>query len=228
MPDLTLLDNPIWHSLRGRHQPIAIGDERALRYLPDHSLLTAGADNSDAARAAIGALLLAGAPIGLVTAWQPGPVQAAALVRQVTIGQMVLQAPGFAPAPVGFEPLGDADAADMLALATLTAPGPYFINSHRLGRFIGIRQAGVLVAMAGERMKPHGFTEISAVCTHPDHRGRGFAAGLIHALIGDIRARGEGVFLHAYLDNPVMPLYEALGFRLRCGMHYSLFEPFTR
>ena len=98
---------------------------------------------------------------------------------------------------IDFLELGDADAAEMLALATLTEPGPFFTRTHRLGDFIGIRHAGRLVAMAGERMKPEGFTEVSGVCTHPDFRGRGYAGALMRVVAARIAARGEMPFLHA-------------------------------
>uniref|UniRef100_UPI0013D05BE5 GNAT family N-acetyltransferase n=1 Tax=Acinetobacter baumannii TaxID=470 RepID=UPI0013D05BE5 len=78
-----------------------------------------------------------------------------------------------------FEELGDAGAAQMLALATLTEPGPFFARPHRLGRFIGVRHEGRLIAMAGERMRTPGFTEVSGVCTHPDFRGAGLAGKLM-------------------------------------------------
>src|SRR5689334_2909734 len=114
------------------------------------------------------------------------------------------------------EPLTDADAAQMLALATLTRPGPFFARTHQLGEFIGVRIDGQLAAMAGERMKPDGFTEVSGVCTHPDHRGRGYA-GVLSSLVAErIIARGEVPFLHAFADNAAaIGLYETLGFRIR-------------
>jgi ribosomal protein S18 acetylase RimI-like enzyme len=111
--------------------------------------------------------------------------------------------------------LGEADAAEMLALATLTRPGPYRARTHELGDFIGVRQDGRLVAMAGERLKPVGFAEVSAVCTHPDHRGRGYAGALMRQVASRMLARGETPFLHVYATNTgAIALYEALGFRL--------------
>lgn len=226
--DLSLLDNPLWHTLRGRHAAIAAGEGAARRFLPDHHLLAACRDDGDESRAALAALMLPGEVFGLVTPWQPGPVRGSCIARQVVIGQMLWHTPGPERACPAYETLGDGDAAEMLALATLTAPGPYVLHTHRLGRFIGVRKAGRLVAMAGERMKPDGFTEISAVCTHPDHRGQGHAAGLIYALIEEIRARGEGIFLHAYRDNPAIALYEELGFRFRRDMVFTVLERATR
>ena len=117
---------------------------------------------------------------------------------------------------ISFIELGDADAAEMLSLATLTQPWPFFARTHRMGDFIGIRQGGRLIAMAGERMKPEGFTEISAVCTHPGHRGKGYARSLMRVVAARILARGETAFLHVYAHNKgAIALYEALGFARR-------------
>jgi len=104
----------------------------------------------------------------------------------------------------------------MLALATLTKPGPFFARTHQLGDFIGVKKNGALVAMAGERMKPPGFTEVSGVCTHPDHRGHGYAAGLSRIVASRILERGETPFLHAFATNTgAISVYRALGFALR-------------
>jgi predicted GNAT family acetyltransferase len=122
-----------------------------------------------------------------------------------------------------FKPLGDADAAEMLALATLTEPGPFFTRTHQLGDFIGLRREGRLIAMAGERMKPAGFTEVSGVSTHPDFRGQGLAGALMQIVAARIAARGETPFLHAYADNRgAIGLYERLGFRLRCNVNVTM------
>ena len=119
---------------------------------------------------------------------------------------------------IGFDilDLGPSDAAEVLALATLTRPGPFVARTPELGDFVGVKLDGRLVAMAGERMKPDGFTEVSGVCTHPDHRGRGYAAALMRVVMGRIRGRGEVPFLHAYAENRgAIGIYEGLGFRFR-------------
>ena len=104
----------------------------------------------------------------------------------------------------------------MLALATLTRPGPFKERTHQFGGFIGVKDGGRLIAMAGQRMQPVGFVEVSGVCTHPDHRGRGYAAALMRVVAGRIRGRGDTPFLHAYADNRgAIGLYETLGFRFR-------------
>ena len=117
---------------------------------------------------------------------------------------------------IEFETLTDADGPEMLALATLTQPGPFFSRTHLLGPFIGIRREGVLVAMAGERMTLDGFSEVSGVCTHPDYRGHGYAGALMRAVGRRILDRGDTVFLHARIGHTdTIAFYETLGFRPR-------------
>ncbi len=116
--------------------------------------------------------------------------------------------------------LTDADWPAMLELATLTKPGPFAARTPALGDFVGIQAGGALIAMAGERMKHPGFTEVSGVCTHPDARGRGLARVLSAHVARRIIARGETPYLHAYASNtPAIQLYETLGFRLRRAVH---------
>ena len=112
-----------------------------------------------------------------------------------------------------FFDLDDEDAEEMFALAFLTNPGPFSQRTHRLGRFIGIRENGRLVAMAGERMKPGAYTELSGVCSHPDYRGRGYAGFLMRVVASRMLERGEIPFLHCYTTNTgAIALYRSLGF----------------
>ncbi len=119
------------------------------------------------------------------------------------------------PAPEAVA-LGDADVPEMLALTRLTNPGPFLGRTIEMGDYIGVREGSELVAMAGERFHVPGWTEISAVCTAPTHRGRGLATRLLRAVAAGIEARGEGVFLHVVATNTgAIRLYEALGFSIR-------------
>ncbi len=115
--------------------------------------------------------------------------------------------------------LDEGDAADMRALSLLTRPGPFGPLTHRLGRFVGVRDHGQLVAMAGERMRLPGFTEVSGVCTHPDFRGRGLAGALMRIVMQAMLDRGETPFLHAYAAHDrTIALYETLGFAVRARL----------
>jgi len=112
----------------------------------------------------------------------------------------------------------------MLALATLTEPGPFLSRTHTMGSFLGIRVRGQLVAMAGERMRFPGYTEVSGVCTHPEFRGRGFARRLSAAVVAGIRVRGDQ-FLHAWqVNSSAISLYEGLGFKVRTEVNVAVLE----
>jgi predicted GNAT family acetyltransferase len=119
--------------------------------------------------------------------------------------------------------LGDPDASEMLALARLTEPGPFLPRTHTMGRFIGIRINGRLAAMAGERMRFPGFTEVSGVCTHPDFRGQGMARRLSSVVANAIQQRSDQAFLHAWTTNhAAIALYENLGFELRAAVRVAV------
>lgn len=133
-------------------------------------------------------------------------------------GRCLQMVAGDIPRPKGLpvDRLGSADAEDMLALAQLTEPGPFQPRTHELGRYIGIRRNGRLIAMAGERFRVPGFVEVSAVCTHPDARGEGLAAELTLNVAWSIREAGDEAFLHVLEDNEsAIRLYQKLGFSLR-------------
>jgi ribosomal protein S18 acetylase RimI-like enzyme len=118
--------------------------------------------------------------------------------------------------------LGAPDVPEMLDLVARTEPGPFLPRTIELGTYLGIRRGGALVAMAGERLHPPGWTEISAVCTDPAYRGHGLATRLTLAVAAGIRARGETPFLHAAASNVnAIRLYESLGFRFRRDVLFS-------
>jgi predicted GNAT family acetyltransferase len=220
------LDNPAWGALRTRQASLAIGEGAALRYDRDYAIFAAPRDRAEESLAALGALIRATGPAIVPVAGILPPVPGTILAKRREAVQMVAEAPA-APADMcDFVALGDGDAAEMLALATLTEPGPFFTRTHQLGDFIGVKREGRLIAMAGERMKLTGFTEVSGVCTHPDFRGRGLAGALMQMVAARIVARGETPFLHAYADNRgAIQLYERRGYRLRCAIDIAVLEP---
>lgn len=219
------LDRPAWSALTGQQAPLALGDGRALRFDPGYALFAAAADASPASLAALAALNVSPNGMGLVEAGDMPLPPGAAVRAQAVCVQMVASSLSAGGRDIAFEPLGEADAADMLTLATLTAPGPFFERTHRLGDFVGLKLDGRLVAMAGERMRPDGFTEVSGVCTHPGFRGRGYAGALMRVVTQRILERGEQAFLHAYAAHAAtIVLYEALGFRVRTTVTYTVLE----
>jgi predicted GNAT family acetyltransferase len=127
----------------------------------------------------------------------------------------------------GVEPvtLGADDVPDMIALTDLTKPGPFSARTHELGMFLGIRIDGQLVAMAGERMKPANYTEMTAICVHPSHRGRGYGQILLAEISRQISARGEIPFLHVFSNNhSAIALYRRQGMEIRRRLHVTVLQ----
>jgi len=220
---MTDLDRPVWASLQ--HQPHwGFGDERARRFKADINRFAATPDESDASLAALAELVQPGDDAVFLAQVPPIVVPSGLMVAKEALGvQMVATRPLMPDDEVLV--LGDADAADMLALATLTEPGPFLPRTHTMGRFIGIRIAGRLAAMAGERMRFPGHVEVSGVCTHPDFRGRGLAKRLSAAVTADIQRRGEQPLLHAWATNTAaIALYESLGFVTRTTVNIAVLK----
>jgi ribosomal protein S18 acetylase RimI-like enzyme len=120
--------------------------------------------------------------------------------------------------------LGRDDAADMIALVDRTRPGPFEARTFEFGGYLGVRRNGALVAMAGQRLQPTGWTEISAVCTDESVRGQGLAGRLVRAVTGDIEARGDRALLHVAQTNAgAIRLYEKLGFVVRKEVGFAAF-----
>jgi predicted GNAT family acetyltransferase len=220
------LDRPVWNALRSRQAHLALGDATcALRFPPDIEPFGAAIANTPEHLAALGTLM----PMdgGVATVERGGITSPPGFVTMIDepIHQMTaarIAEPDPEPAIIS---LGDADAAEMRALAELTQPGPFYARTHTLGDFVGIRENGKLIAMAGERMRVPGFTEISAVCTHPEARGRGLAAKLMRVVASKIVARGENLFLHVYPHNKgAIAVYEKLGFRHRADVQLTVFR----
>ena len=211
------LDRCALSALTGRQAGFALTRGGACRYHPAVGVFAAVRDRSDATLAGLAALVAEFGDVALLEADPPAAIPGLRVVSEDAGVQMVAGTmPAARATGDAIVPLGEADAPEMLALATLTEPGPFFAGTHRLGDFFGIRRDGALIAMAGERMKPAGATEVSGVCTHPAHRGQGLAAALMHHVAERIHARGETAFLHAYASNHgAIGLYERLGFRVR-------------
>lgn len=211
------LDRPVWNALTSRQSDCALGEGAARRFAPQYGPLTGARDASPESQAALAQLPDAPDGLWLLEAQAVAAPAGMAVTHSADCVQMIADGPVAAPDPdFSFVDLTEEDAAEMLALATLTRPGPFAERTGRLGAFIGVKQDGVLIAMAGERMRPVGFTEISGVCTLPDHRGKGLAGALIRVGMARIKARGEIPFLHSYASNSAaIGLYESLGFRVR-------------
>lgn len=217
------LDSPIWAALSTRQAHLCGADALARRFDEAIGPFAAAANASAVAVTALANLALADDDMSLLERAPPAPPPGVTLKLSAAGVQMIAASFTQDGVTAAIEPLSEADAPDMLALATLTRPGPFRAKTHTLGRFIGIRDAGRLVAMAGERLQPDGFIEISGVCTHPDYRGRGYGAVLTRAVGDRILAEGQTPFLHAYASNTgAIELYRRLGFEIRCTVTHAM------
>jgi predicted GNAT family acetyltransferase len=219
------LDHPIWTALTTRHRALAEGGDQARRYPTAITPFADMAEISPRGFASLGAMML-GSEIAVL--FTPDVVTAPAEFKVVLAetGEQMIGTPAEVPAgDVDILTLGVADVPDMLALTALTKPGPFNPRTHELGTFLGIRVGGELVAMAGERMKPADYTEITAVCVHPSHRGHGYGQILLSAISRQIVARGEIPFLHVFTSNTcAIALYGRQGMEIRRRLHVTVLQ----
>jgi GNAT superfamily N-acetyltransferase len=224
-----LLNNPIWHSLVTRHAHLALGEHAgnglARRFPSDIGPLSGLQEQTPEAYADLASIVPAGDIAILFLEEVPQVPSGWETLRGGTLVQMICPT---IPAAVegAILTLGSADTAEMIALAELTEPGPFRQNTWKLGGFLGIRVDGRLAAMAGQRLSPTGFSEVSAVCTHPDFRGRGYAGVLVAAVARNICLDGRVPFLTALESNTgAIRIYQQVGFVLRRTFHLAVLKP---
>jgi predicted GNAT family acetyltransferase len=219
------LDHPIWTALTTTQQALAEGDARARRYPTE---VTPFADMPDLSAENFAALAALMSPTDIAVLFTPEAVKAPAEFKVVLAdtGEQMIGTPIETPANgVDIVTLGVDDVPDMIELTALTKPGPFSTRTHELGTFLGIRVDGQLVAMAGERMKPANYTEMTAVCVHPSHRGRGYGQMLLSAVSRQIVSRGEIPFLHVFTSNhSAIALYRRQGMEIRRRLHVTVLK----
>jgi len=219
------LDHPIWTALTTTQQALAEGDARARRYPTE---VTPFADMPDLSAENFAALAALMSPTDIAVLFTPEAVQAPTEFKVVLAdtGEQMIGTPIETPAnDVEIVTLGVDDVPAMIELTALTKPGPFSTRTHELGTFLGIRVDGQLVAMAGERMKPAQYTEMTAVCVHPSHRGRGYGQMLLGAVSRQIVARGEIPFLHVFTSNhSAIALYRRQGMEIRRRLHMTVLK----
>ena len=209
-----VLDRVVWAALHGPQAAFAERHGRAVRFHPEVSSFAALDDETDLRAWADAARMVGPGGVLMLPAvgtWPTGwrPVFRGECLQMVGAGAV-------AEADAEAVALGPGDVPEMLDLIARTEPGPFQPRTIELGAYLGIRRGGALVAMAGERLRPPGWTEISAVCTDPAYRGQGLAGRLVRAVAAGILERGERPCLHVLARNTnAVRLYDALGFEVR-------------
>jgi len=223
-----LLDNPILNSLRTGHSSLALTHGVARRFPADIGPLSGIPDQTEESYEDL--RVLAG-PLGDVALFlddRPAPTAGWTLLRGGLLDQMIFASPRqrqpqLLPLEAEMRPLTAEDAHAMVALATLTEPGPFHLRTLELGAFFGIFHNCRLVAMAGQRLSLPGYVEVSAVCTHPDFRGRGYAPALMSTVMEHIGAHGKTPILHSFSSNAAaIAVYRGLGFTFRRSFHLAV------
>lgn len=227
------LDNVIWQALTTRQAHFSQASGSARKFLSDVGPLSAFevgvADGFQSLAALLGdqdvGVLFLEHPYEAREGWEW--IAGATLVQMV--GDNAIARVTHSNGKHQLVELGLCDSPEMIELTHLTKPGPFGRRTHELGTYLGIRNGNKLVAMAGERLKVPGFTEVSAVCTHPDYLGRGYASTLMLEVMRRIRDRDETPFLHVRGDNDrAIALYERLGFRTRWTGHFAVLKKIKR
>ena len=219
------LDNVIWAALSTRQAHLAEGAGDARRFFPDVSVLAGIAQPTPAAYASLAELCGTGDRVSLWDAESYRPQPGWELVVGAPLFQMICEKTSAleTPSAAMIETLTSVDVPDMLALTQLTKPGPFSRRTHELGGYLGIRVNGQLAAMCGERLRVPGYSEMSAICTHPDHTGKGYAGLLMQEVARHMVARGDIPILHVRQDNTrAISLYERMGFRVRASFHFAV------
>ena len=223
------LDNPAWSALTTHQAHLALGGSLARRYPPQLAPIAAVGRRDRASLDELATLVEAGDSVSLPATLEsvvPVLPPQLAVTLEKRLVQMVCETRADIPAAaVELLVLSGADIPDMLALTTLTHPGPFRPDTYTLGLYLGIRVDGRLAAMGGQRMHVPGYREISAICTHPDFRGRGYARAIVAHLIAVSLDEGLTPFLHVQEEKQeAQGLYVSLGFVVRARLPLIVVE----
>lgn len=220
-----VLDNPAYYALATGNQQLSNGNTQ-IKYFSKEVAPFVGLKNNSAEEfKALYDLLPDEGPFVFVSAQQtdiPTPWQVAAAIPGC---QLVYNGDVLPVDESNLVELTDRDIPQMLELTALTNPGPFLQRTIDFGYYVGIFEGKKLVAMAGQRMNPSPYAEISAVCTHPDHTGKGYARQLLAFHINRIKAEGNIPFLHARADNErAVNIYKDMGFDMRSEVYFYVIK----
>jgi ribosomal protein S18 acetylase RimI-like enzyme len=222
-----LLNNPVYHALCSGDAHLGFGEGEVKYFHEAVSPFAGFPEGYDKGFDDLFDFLLAGRRILYATRQFIEEPQGWRLAHEVEGLQFVFDAnqPKDFDNGIRLLPLNIAHVNEMVQLATLTKPGPFGSRTIEFGHYYGVFEDNRLVAMAGQRLHPLKYTEVSAVCTHPDYLGRGYAAALIVHQLNLICAQGQVPFLHVRADNErAISLYERLGFVRNGPMNFYFLE----
>jgi len=211
-----LLDNPGWSALNSHHAHFALGDELAKRYPREMSPIAGVSEAHPSNVSALEKLVEVGDSVAIAGLIPPFSSNWMVSFESMAV-QMICQEPIDVPeSDSKIITLSTSDIPEMISLVELTHPGPFLERTIEMGTYLGIRQNGKLVAMAGERMFFQNCREVSAVCTHPEFLGRGYASHIVGVLVNEILKKDQISFLQVVVSNErARKVYEKLGFRVR-------------
>lgn len=223
---VSLLDNPIWQALNTAHAAFNEGDQRLKYFYPEVSPFVAMNDWQAGDQLYLDKHLPADRGFFYIIRDKIQLPDSCKKVFTIPLWQMVMQQHiPFTVKGITIKPLDHTHIPAMIGLTALTRPGPFSQRTIEFGNYIGIFEQDQLVAMAGERLKVDGYTEVSAICTHPDATGKGYGAALLSAACNRILESGQIPFLHVRNDNArAIQMYEKAGFTIRCEMDFAIIK----
>ncbi|ACT96743.1 GNAT family N-acetyltransferase [Dyadobacter fermentans] len=221
-----ILDNPVWNALRTHNYALGHVTGTSAFFAPEVAPFAAVEGAALAGLPELYEAIPFDNPVIFVSNEEVTIPRPWHLLAAVPGYQMIYKGPDFPHSDGAVSiPLGSDHVPEMIALTSLTNPGPFVTETIRFGHYEGIFDNARLVAMAGQRMHPEGFAEISAVCTHPDHLGKGYARHLLLRQVNRIQLNGEVPFLHVKSDNArAIGVYESLGFEKRTRIFFYVLK----
>lgn len=223
---ITPLDNPVWEALGSQQIHFNAGNE-LIKYFPANVSPFVGLQHwNESDLQQLNQHLPADRSFSVMIAKEVKLPAAVDIVFTTPLYQLYCpMLKPFSNPGIAFRKLAEADVAQMLELTELTKPGPFYERTIDFGNYAGIFHNHQLVAMAGERLKVNGYTEVSAICTHPDFLGKGYASFLLSKVSEQIISEGSIPFLHVRTDNNrAIEVYKKLGFQIRADVYFAIFK----
>ncbi len=221
-----VLDNPVWNALISNNKPLAHGNHEIKYFDKEVSPFVALKENTSEHFRLLHQLLPRNGPVLFVSTVEIEIPEQWKILRVIQGFQMVSNnETDLKDVTINLTPLTAEHVPQMLALTKLTNPGPFESRTIEFGHYLGVFEGDQLVAMTGQRLHPFNYAEVSAVCTHPDHLGKGYAGQLLLHHMHRIRKTHEIPFLHVRSDNErAIKVYERLGFSIRTKVYFYLMQ----